>query len=183
MNGADLLSGGQPVTLEEMLLAREKRAARQRHAVACYRVSLISLTLVAPGQVKNSLVWQRVAGYAREAVLTCCQQHEWVSVWEKSVDERSGPEWMAAVCAPAKNLKQAMLQLEDEHPLGRLWDIDVLDSEGTGISRRALGLPPRQCLICQDDAHLCARARRHTPELLLEEITKRIVSYERRHHD
>lgn len=47
MNGADLLSGGQPVTLEEMLLAREKRAARQRHAVACYRVSLISLTLVA----------------------------------------------------------------------------------------------------------------------------------------
>ncbi|HBC0167192.1 TPA: citrate lyase holo-[acyl-carrier protein] synthase, partial [Salmonella enterica subsp. indica] len=58
-----------------------------------------------------------------------------------------------------------------------------LDSEGTGISRRTLGLPPRQCLICQDAAHLCARARRHTPELLLEEIAKRIVSYERRHHD
>lgn len=72
MNGADLLSGGQPVTLEEMLLAREKRAARQRHAVACYRVSLISLTLVAPGQVKIHLsgnVWRamRVRLFSRVA--------------------------------------------------------------------------------------------------------------------
>lgn len=54
MKGTDLLYQGQAVTLEEMLQARDKRAARQRQALNCYRLPLISLTLVAPGAVKNS---------------------------------------------------------------------------------------------------------------------------------
>lgn len=53
MKGTDLLYQGQAVTLEEMLQARDKRAARQRQALNCYRLPLISLTLVAPGAVKN----------------------------------------------------------------------------------------------------------------------------------
>lgn len=61
MKGTDLLYQGQAVTLEEMLQARDKRAARQRQALNCYRLPLISLTLVAPGAVKNSAVWRRVA--------------------------------------------------------------------------------------------------------------------------
>lgn len=64
MKGTDLLYQGQAVTLEEMLQARDKRAARQRQALNCYRLPLISLTLVAPGAVKNSAVWRRVADYA-----------------------------------------------------------------------------------------------------------------------
>lgn len=53
MKGTDLLYQGQAVTLEEMLQARDKRAARQRQALNCYRLPLISLTLVAPGAVKT----------------------------------------------------------------------------------------------------------------------------------
>lgn len=183
MTGADLLSGGQRVTLEDVLHARDKRVARQRHALACYRVPLISLTLVVPGPIKNSPVWQRVAEYARAAIAACCEREQWVGVWEKTTDARTGAEWMAAVCAPAKQLKQAMLLLEDNHPLGRLWDIDVIDCDGTVISRSALGKASRQCLICNEDAHLCARARRHEPELLLEEIAQRIERYERNDRD
>ncbi|WP_246748834.1 citrate lyase holo-[acyl-carrier protein] synthase, partial [Salmonella enterica] len=114
---------GQAVTLEEMLQARDKRAARQRQALNCYRLPLISLTLVAPGAVKNSAVWRRVADYAIAEILALCEQKEWVNVWEMQVNERSGPEWMAAVCAPAMALKQHMSTLEMSHPLGRLWDI------------------------------------------------------------
>lgn len=179
MNGADLLSGGQPVTLEEMLLARDKRAARQRQALDCYRLPLISLSLVAPGAVKNSPVWQRVAHYAQREIAVLCQQQEWVSVWEHCVDERSGPEWMAAICAPAKVLKRELVALEMRHPLGRLWDIDVIDSDGTPLSRRSLGFPARGCLICPEEAHVCARSRQHTLDLLLDEIAQRVERYER----
>lgn len=63
---------------------------------------------------------------------------EWVNVWEMQVNERSGPEWMAAVCAPAMALKQHMSTLEMSHPLGRLWDIDIIDSDGKSLSRREL---------------------------------------------
>ncbi|QMI04027.1 citrate lyase holo-[acyl-carrier protein] synthase [Citrobacter sp. RHB25-C09] len=183
MTGADLLSGGQCVSLEEILQAREKRVARQRHALACYRLPLISLTLVAPGPIKNTPAWRRVADLARAEIVACCERNQWVCVWETTTAARSGPEWMAALCAPAKQLKQAMLLLEDEHPLGRLWDIDVIDCDGSVISRSALGKASRPCLICNEDAHVCARARRHEPDLLLEEIAKRIERYERNDRD
>ncbi len=90
MKGTDLLYQGQAVTLEEMLQARDKRAARQRQALNCYRLPLISLTLVAPGAVKNSAVWRRVADYAIAEILALCEQKEWVNVWEMQVNERSG---------------------------------------------------------------------------------------------
>ncbi len=164
MKGTDLLYLGQAVTLEEMLQARDKRAARQRQALNCYRLPLISLTLVAPGAVKNSAVWRRVADYAIAEILALCEQMEWVNVWEMQVNERSGPEWMAAVCAPAMALKQHMSTLEMSHPLGRLWDIDIIDSD-------------------QQDAHLCARGKHHTLDLLLDEIARRIECYERERCD
>ncbi|EBY9446357.1 citrate lyase holo-[acyl-carrier protein] synthase [Salmonella enterica] len=183
MKGTDLLYQGQAVTLEEMLQARDKRAARQRQALNCYRLPLISLTLVAPGAVKNSAVWRRVADYAIAEILALCEQKEWVNVWEMQVNERSGPEWMAAVCEPAMALKQHMSTLEMSHPLGRLWDIDIIDSDGKSLSRRELGHPARPCLICQQDAHLCARGKHHTLDLLLDEIARRIECYERERCD
>ncbi|UPQ71033.1 citrate lyase holo-[acyl-carrier protein] synthase [Kluyvera ascorbata] len=183
MNGADLLSSGQPVTLEAMLYARDSRAARQRQALDCYRLPLITFSLVAPGAVKNSPVWLRVAEYAQREIAAVCQQMEWVSVWEARTDALSGPEWMAAVCAPAKALKRQLMMLEQQHPLGRLWDIDVMDSDGRSLSRRELGLPARKCLICQSEAHVCARGRAHSLDLLLDEIARRIDSYERERSD
>lgn len=114
MKGTDLLYQGQAVTLEEMLQARDKRAARQRQALNCYRLPLISLTLVAPGAVKNSAVWRRVADYAIAEILALCEQKEWVNVWEMQVNERSGPEWMAAVCALSNGVETAHVDTRDE---------------------------------------------------------------------
>lgn len=51
-----------------------------------------------------------------------------------------------------------MQNIEETHPLGRLFDIDVLDSEGHKLSRPQY----RPCLICGNQAQLCARTRRHT---------------------
>ncbi len=158
MKGTDLLYLARQLRWRRCYKRAIKRAARQRQALNCYRLPLISLTLVAPGAVKNSAVWRRVADYAIAEILALCEQMEWVNVWEMQVNERSGPEWMAAVCAPAMALKQHMSTLEMSHPLGRLWDIDIIDSDGKSLSRRELGHPARPCLICQQDAHLCAGA-------------------------
>ncbi|MDI8978106.1 citrate lyase holo-[acyl-carrier protein] synthase, partial [Salmonella enterica subsp. enterica serovar Lubbock] len=38
-------------------------------------------------------------------------------------------------------------------------------------------------LICQQDAHLCARGKHHTLDLLLDEIARRIECYERERCD
>lgn len=179
MTGAERLAQGDAVTLDDMLAAREQRVARQRQALVSYRQPLISLTLVSPGAVKNGPAWRALMAIARREIRARCQQQEWVIVGESATDDRCGPEWIVAVCAGAKTLKQVMVALEQQHPLGRLWDIDVIDTDGRAISRQALGFAGRQCLICNDLSHACARSRRHALPELLDEIARRIERYER----
>jgi holo-ACP synthase len=59
----------------------------------------------------------------------------------------------------------------------------VIDSDGRLLSRRELGLPAVQCLICQQDAHVCARGRAHSLDLLLMKLHEAIDSYERGRSD
>ena len=67
----------------------------------------------------------------------------------------------------AQVLKSATTDLEEHHPLGRLWDLDVITASGTGLSRLQLGRPARRCLLCSRPARECGRSRRHSlPELL-----------------
>ncbi|MEO3990106.1 citrate lyase holo-[acyl-carrier protein] synthase [Pseudocitrobacter cyperus] len=179
MRRADLLSGGRPVTLEEMLLARDRRAARQQRLLALYHQPVVSFTLVAPGPVKNSPKWRSVADAACDAVFSLCLHHDWHTDGLLWSDANSGPEWMMAVCASPLTLKEALVGLEQAHPLGRLWDVDVIDVAGVAVSRRELNLPGRRCLLCENNAHVCARARTHSLDLLLDEITQRIENYER----
>lgn len=183
MKRADLLFEGQPVTLTEMLQAREQRVIRQQRMLGLYCQPLVSFTLVAPGPIKNSPAWRDVAEAARKAVLTLCQRYNWRIEGNVECVANSGPEWMIAICAPSIRLKEVLVELERMHPLGRLWDLDVINEVGTAISRRELGLPARRCLICEKDAHLCARARTHSLAMLLDDVARRIESYERNTDD
>ena len=78
-------------------------------------------------------------------------------VEEREMHENAGDQWIAAVNAPAKTLKEMATSIEETHPYGRLFDMDVLDEEGNKLSRAV----PRRCLICNKEAAVCARSRRH----------------------
>ena len=71
--------------------------------------------------------------------------------------------------ADAVDLKAALVALEDSHPLGRLWDLDVASRQGS-LSRRDLGHPARRCLVCDEPAHACARSQAHSRETLFAAI-------------
>jgi holo-ACP synthase/triphosphoribosyl-dephospho-CoA synthase len=62
---------------------------------------------------------------------------------------------------PAQELKQLAMDLEDTDPIGRLFDMDVLDTDGKKLSREELGKARRKCLLCDRDAAICARSRAH----------------------
>jgi holo-ACP synthase len=93
------------------------------------------------------------------------------------VSALSGPEALYCVQRAPLALKQALIGLETTHPLGRLWDIDVICPENGSITRRALGLAPRRCLICDEAAHVCARSRRHSLEELRRVIEEKVEAY------
>lgn len=70
----------------------------------------------------------------------------------------------------ASFIKKLTVQIEETHPFGRLYDIDVYGMDGKGISRQELGLPVRKCLICDKDAKICGRSRSHSVEELQQKV-------------
>lgn len=94
-----------------------------------------------------------------------------IRVLEEGIDRYpDGPSaWIAASCTP-EELKRLAITLEVEHSQGPLIDIDISDSEGVALSRRDLGFSSRRCLLCSEDAAVCAASQRHS----LAEIEARV---------
>ena len=50
--------------------------------------------------------------------------------------------------------------------MGRLFNLDVCGPDGISVKRHDLGLLPRTCLVCGEDAHVCAQKKSHSMELI-----------------
>ncbi len=150
----------EAVTLEELLHRREVRAALQREALATFRRPVLSLTIVQPGPVKLTERTRWLLAEAHHVLKAALASRGWRILFERSLEARTGCEALKVIEAPAEALKRLMVELEDTHPLGRLWDLDVVVEDGPK-SRGSMGLPPRACLVCGQAAHACTRAQVH----------------------
>lgn len=155
------------ISLEQLLESRDKRAAHQRALMEKYPdCTLVCLTVQLPGSVKRDSRSLLIGGAGLAALLN--KFDGFLSNTEVK-DLETGYEAYLMVAQPALEVKRVCCRLEQEHPLGRLMDMDVMGKEGP-VSREQLGLPPRQCLLCSQPARYCMRARTHTPEELQEKI-------------
>ncbi|EII7450613.1 citrate lyase holo-[acyl-carrier protein] synthase [Salmonella enterica subsp. enterica serovar Newport] len=158
------------VSLEALLRAKDHRAARQADWLTQYHNTVISLTLVTPGEVKDSIRYRNCMGVALQA----CDQLFWQQGWnvlDRQVQWLStGSEALWCVDHAASDVKALCMQLEQTHPLGRLWDIDVFCPQQGLIGRKALGGEMRRCLLCDEPAHACARSRRHSPAQVIARV-------------
>lgn len=166
-----------PVTLEQMLAAREERVRSQQAALAAHGLPLLSLTLVAPGPVKDSAALREVFCVALARLEALCRERGWRIAACRAWRQVTGCEALLAIDADAVQLKRAAVVLEDTHALGRLWDLDVLGLDGRSLSRTALGLAPRRCLVCDEAAHACARSRAHPLEQLQAAIARLLENH------
>lgn len=169
--------GMAEVTLEAVLLNRERRVFHQRAALEAFGRPLLSITLVNPGPVKDTPAARRVMNHALHAMDILMADRGWPVLNRQVRFEPTGPEALLAVNAGSRELKQAAARLEEEHPLGRLWDLDVIDPVQGAISRKALGLPARRCLLCGEDARVCVRSRAHSLKELQSAIERILHAY------
>lgn len=91
----------------------------------------------------------------------------------KSAD---GPYWLVEF-SKIENFKADLIKIEDNHPLGRLIDLDFYLNPTESESRLALNLNPRKCLICSDAAMHCARSQKHSLQDLNQKIDSIILEY------
>ncbi|WP_319531259.1 citrate lyase holo-[acyl-carrier protein] synthase [uncultured Cohaesibacter sp.] len=171
------LFDGPDVTLPEILKAREDRVARRSKAQSDERLPALTLTIVMPGRVKDCPLSRQLADAARAAIDLVIRDNAWDARLIWSGGDATGPETLYLVDTTPENLKRAMVNLEENHPLGRLWDLDVHSEKGEGLSRKQFGLPRRRCLVCGQEAHACARSRAHSLSELLEAMEAMVLRW------
>lgn len=142
------------VTLQEVLAAREARAASQRLLLEQFGRPLVGLNMNIAGPVKRSGLIDFAFWEALEALRARLGT---ALVREELTDAASGLEAILVCGMPAAELKELAMELETARPVGRLLDVDVLDADGRKLSRGE----PRQCLVCGGPAGPCARSRAH----------------------
>ncbi|MDO4572556.1 MAG: citrate lyase holo-[acyl-carrier protein] synthase [Clostridia bacterium] len=154
------------VALEQVLLARERRAAARRRLLDVYPgAAVVCLGVNMPGPVKRTPAAERVfyAGLralraALPAALVCA---------EERVDAPTGLEARFAVAEDVMTLKKLACALEEGLAFGRLLDIDVAGRDGLPVPRAAAGLRPRACLVCGREGAYCASRRLHPLDELI----------------
>lgn len=156
------LTGAQ-CSFEEMLTYREEK---HFWISECFRTQEIETILVfrinMPGNIKKSAESLQIFEMGLRQITREFHLHS-MAFYDLKFPFPA-PEWLAvwAVRAPATLVKQLSIEIEEHSNWGRLYDIDVIDSKGNSLSRRALGYEARKCFLCETEAFVCAREGRHS---------------------
>ena len=166
----------QGVSIVEMMDAREYRQRLQHQLLKDNRGTLISFTLNIPGEVKTSpdYQWAFCEGINRINDQLDCQHRRVSSQLIRS--PKTGYEYYGIVYEKKDRVKKWMCDIEEKDRLGRLFDIDVLGPEMDKADRTDIGRFARKCLICGQDAKICARSRAHSVEQMRQEIDRIILN-------
>jgi len=171
------MSGDAGVTLEQVMDSRERRACRQREHILEYGVPIVSFTINMPGAHKNTSESRFIFHEGLLALDKAIAKHFGQPLFREVYELDTGHEALLGVKAEAKVLKVSVLKLELEHPLGRMFDFDVIGIDGIPVSRESLGHPKRKCLLCGNEAHMCGRSGRHGLDELVRKIGELIEAY------
>jgi holo-ACP synthase len=156
-----LSTNGVGVSLTQMLDRREQRVADQQALLKRFGRPPVQLTLVTPGPVKDTTQAHFVFDQGLVALQQALQLAGHVVLAQQGSYGVTGPEMLMVIDAEPLFIKGTVLQIEEQHALGRLWDVDVLDLTGSSVSRQQLGVPARRCLLCDEPAHACSRSGQH----------------------
>lgn len=162
MNAASAWFSGEETALSELLAARERRAAWQRRLRENHAGAMVVLSVLTPGAVKNHAFSRAVFHAGQAALARLIETRGWTVGAHIRLHEAQGEMACWIIHAAPHAVKHSLLHLEDSQPIGRLWDLDVLDEAGNPLSRREFHHAPRRCLVCDADAKICARERRHS---------------------
>lgn len=165
---------GPVLTAEAVLQSRTDRVQRQRECLALGHPCLVSFTMNIPGAIKQFPLVRSAFDVGLQLLRQELDGH---IETQRLTSGTAGNEALVCVDLPPRQVKQRTVVLEEYHPLGRLFDLDVLDRAGVPISRTALGLPPRRCLLCGREAKLCARSQAHAPEAVRFAAARLLTDY------
>ena len=150
----------QSVELFQMLEAREKRAWEQQQLLAEFHKPVLCFTMNIPGPVKDTPLIRRAFAFGQETLKYRLPKGRVLYRTEHCTV--TGCEAMYVVDMDAISLKKLTAAIEDETSMGRLFDMDVLDGDGSKLDRELVGGRSRDCIVCGAAGRGCASRRIHS---------------------
>lgn len=140
--------------MNEILKAREERGQLIREKYRGF--PLLTIKANTPGTKKNLPRAKFLVDYFGKLI-----EEKFPLNFLEIYGGADGP-WVLAEFSEHKNYKPDLIEIEDQHPLGRLIDLDFFLESEKSSSRSELGLSLRRCLVCSQDAVICARLQKHS---------------------
>ncbi|MDD2980587.1 MAG: citrate lyase holo-[acyl-carrier protein] synthase [Hespellia sp.] len=165
---------GIKVALPQMLDCRERRAEKQTDYLYTYHMPVISFCMNIPGPVKTTPEIRQVF-LEGVALIDHALEQESIRIMDSvTCHVPTGDEYILCIdCSDAEHIKTLMTDIEESHPLGRLFDIDVIGIDGIKLSRPSF----RKCFLCDRQAQECASSRRHSVREMQDAIEQKIHDY------
>lgn len=150
---------GNNVDLPAMLARREARSHEQYSFLQAHHSPLISFSMNIPGPIKTNPQIRKAFDLGRTLLLSRLEKAGAAILQSSEIHQDTGDELLLSVAnISPQDLKAIAVNIEDSSPVGRLYDIDVIDVQGRKLSRERF----RKCLICDKQAQDCARSRTHS---------------------
>lgn len=165
--------------LDKILAAREERYKTRINLHQKYNSPILVVTLNIPGPDKTNILLEKAfPKFIKELYKTFKDNYMTV---QKEIVRKSfaGPEafFVLQINYGKQKLKEIMINIEKEHFLGRILDLDVYGSDGKAVSRNFLKKRQRKCLICNQNARKCIIERRHSLKVLKSKVNNVLKKY------
>ncbi len=172
IQGDKVLSNLDKIRLE-ILDAKEKRWLKQKALVSKSKLNLISFKFNIPSWPKKSSTINRTFKIALRDFHLFLDKKRVNYKTENSSDTLLGPETFLLSSVDTQELKNLAIDFEETHHIGRLLDLDVINTNGEALERKT----KRQCYLCGEIAITCMRNLTHSPEELREYFDHKIREY------
>lgn len=147
---------------------------QQKRLVSKYRLPLVIISTLTPKSMAQSTLDKQLFDITYNATIDVLKKYKCRIIDQEHVNGKIGKESTLVIQGmSASELKHEMITIENNHSIGRIMNLDIIDNNGNTISRSTGQLEPRQCFICQRAALYCATHHRHSDQ----EIEKCIMQY------
>lgn len=132
-----------------------------------YKKTIIFLRVNYPSIYKDNSITRGIIFYIRRVI-----EKDIEFIYKEENITFEGPCITYVTSEKSNSVKEKTVNIEENHPLGRLVDIDVYDEFFKGLSREEMGLDKRKCYLCNEYAGICVRNKNHSIEEVIGYIEK-----------
>lgn len=160
--------------IDKILEDREERYNRILELIEKHNLPVVCAKVNYPGTDKNT----KEAKMAFEALRTAINEgFKREFIYTTFLNGYDGQSMLGVINKDEMKTKNIGVKIEEQHNLGRIFDIDIYTKDGSSLGREKVGKSQRECIVCGQDARICIKLGNHSQLEVLSKLNKMIKSH------